>query len=185
LKEYYIQYKPFLLFLLRFGLCYLVLTFGYQSYLGRFDASHFEVDSFTKMVAEQSKQVLSVFDNQSFTRPNNTEASVNLYYHNQWVARIIEGCNALSVIILFVSFVVAFTGKLRQMLVFIVLGCLLIHLFNILRIALLCVAIAHYPKSEHLLHGVIFPFIIYGFVFVLWLIWVNKYSVYAKKNVQK
>jgi exosortase family protein XrtF len=182
LKEYLVQFKPFLLFLAKFFLSYLVLTFIYQSYLGQFDEQKFEVDGFTKIVANQSVQVLSFFDSQSYTMSNFKEPSVKLYYHGKWVARIIEGCNAVSVIILFISFIIAFTGKWKQTIIFILFGTMIIHFFNIIRIALLSMAIFHYNQFEHLLHGVIFPLFIYGIVFLLWVIWVNNYSIYAKKS---
>lgn len=184
LKEYLIQFKPFLLFLSKFIIVYLVLTFVYQSYLNQFDEKKMEVDAITQMVANQSEQLLSVFDANSYTKPNFKEPSVKLYYHDKWVARIIEGCNAVSVIILFISFVIAFTGKLKPTVLFIVSGILLIHCCNVIRIALLCMAIFHYPKWEHFLHGVLFPLVIYGVVFGLWVIWVNKFSFYAKKNTK-
>jgi exosortase family protein XrtF len=99
-----------------------------------------------------------------------------------FVSRIVEGCNALSVIILFVAFVVAFSGKWIQTIGFILLGSILIHIMNVLRIAILSIALYYHPDQESLLHGVVFPLIIYGFVFVLWVIWVNKFSNYAQKN---
>ena len=164
---------------------YLVLTFAYQSYLSEFNEKKFEVDGFTKSVAHQSSYILSFFDSQSYTMPNLKEASVNLFYHNLWVARIVEGCNALSVLILFVSFIIAFTGKFKQTLLFTLTGILIIHIFNILRIVLLSMAIYHYPKFKEVLHSVVFPLFIYGIVFLLWVIWVNKFSFYAKKNTKK
>jgi exosortase family protein XrtF len=181
LKNYFTEYKPFLFFLAKFIGTYLILTFAYQSYLDGFDAKKLEVDGVTELVAEQSKQLLSLFDSNSYTKPNLKEPSVNLFYHNKWVARIIEGCNAMSVIILFVSFVFAFTGKFKQTIVFTLVGSLIIYTFNIIRIALLCMAIFHYKHYQDILHGVIFPLFIYGIVFILWVIWVNKYSLYAKK----
>lgn len=185
MKEYIIQFKPFLVFLTKFLLSYLVLTFLYQSYLNQFDQKNFEVDKITQIVANQSQMLLSVFDDNSYTMPNLSEASVKLFYHDKWVARIIEGCNAVSVIILFISFVIAFTGKFKQTLTFILIGTAIIHFFNVLRIALLCMAIFHFPEYEHILHGVIFPLFIYGIVFLLWVIWVNKYSSYATKSIKK
>ena len=185
MKEYFNQYRPFLFFLAKFAVSYLVLAFLYQSYLNQFDEKNFEVDGFTKLVADQSQKVLSVFDTHSYTMSNPREASVKLFYHNTWVARIIEGCNALSIIILFVSFVIAFTGKFKPTFLFIVIGSLMIHVFNVLRIALLCIAIFHYPEYQHILHGVIFPLFIYGIVFLLWIVWVNKYSFYAEKITKK
>ena len=176
------QYKPFLLFLGKFLLTYLVLTIIYQSYLNQFDVTKNEVDTFTKIVANQSEMVLSLFDSQSYSMPHLKEPSIKLFYKGKYISRIIEGCNALSVIILFISFVIAFTGKLKQTILFIVMGSLIIHILNIVRIALLCIALYNYPDYEHILHGVVFPLIIYGVVFLLWVIWVNKFSIYVRET---
>jgi exosortase family protein XrtF len=185
LKNLLLQYKPFLLFLGKFIASYLILTFIYQSYLNRFDDKNAEVDTFTQSVADQSAAVLSWFDSKSYTMPHMTEPTVKLFYKGKYISRIIEGCNALSVIILFISFVIAFTGKLKNTLLFIVFGSILIHVLNVGRIALLCMALYSFPQLEHLLHGVIFPLVIYGIVFLLWVIWVNKYSFYAGDTAKK
>lgn len=185
MKEYLIQFKPFLLFLVKFAACYLLLTFVYQNYLNQFDEKKMEVDGFTQLVANQSQKILSIFDSNSHTGINSKEASVKLYFKGQWVARIIEGCNALSIIILFVSFVIAFKGKLKPTILFILFGSLLVHVFNVFRIALLCIALHNFPRYDSLLHDVIFPFVIYGLVFLLWIIWVNKYSFYAELPSKK
>ena len=184
MKNLLLQYKPFLLFLGKFILSYLILTIIYQTYLNHFDEKQAEVDFFTQSVAEQSAAVLSWFDTKSYTMPHLKEPTVKLFYKGKYISRIIEGCNALSVIILFISFVIAFTGKFRNTTLFILFGSILIHILNIGRIALLCVALFHFPQYEHLLHGVIFPLVIYGVVFLLWVIWVNKYSVYASDIVK-
>lgn len=180
MKTYLSEQKPFLLFLAKFFGTYLVLIFVYQYYLSGFEGV--QVDGLTQIVAEQSGTLLSLFDKDSFLLSNATEASVKVYVHNEWVARIIEGCNSFSVIILFVSFVVAFTGKFRKTLLFILIGSVIIYIFNIFRIALLCWAIYYYPKYEHILHGVVFPLVIYGVVFALWILWINKFSFYAEKS---
>lgn len=183
LKNYFIKYKPFLLFLGKFLLTYLVLTFLYQYYLSQFDAGTFEVDGFTKIVAVQTEKLLLFFNADVSLIPHLSQPSMNLIYNQKFVARIIEGCNALSVIILFISFVIAFTGKFKPTVLFVLFGSLLIHFLNVVRIAILSVLLFHFPQQEHLLHGVVFPLFIYGVVFVLWVIWVNKFSLYAKKTV--
>jgi len=185
LKNLLQQYRPFLLFLGKFLLTYLVLTVLYQSYLNRFDSAANQVDSFTQMVANQTQTLLTLFDNDAQIESHPTEPSLKIIYNGKYVSRIIEGCNALSVMILFVSFIVAFTGKFKKTIIFILFGLLLIHLLNIVRIALLSVALYHYPQHEHILHAVIFPLIIYGIVFLLWVIWVNKFSLHANKTPSK
>ena len=62
MKKYFILYKPFLLFLGKFLLTYLLLTFVYQIYLGQFDVKKNETDSFTKLVAQQTEDVLLFFN---------------------------------------------------------------------------------------------------------------------------
>ena len=185
MKKYFIQYKPFLLFLGKFLLTYLLLTFIYESYLNQFDIRKFEVDGFTQFVAKQTKDLLIFFNSDAGIAANTTEPSIKLFYNQQFMAKIIEGCNGLSVIILFISFVVAFTGKWKHTILYCIGGSLIIHIFNVARIALLCVLMYYFPKQEHLLHSVVFPLFIYGVVFILWVIWVRKFSIYAKKTPEK
>jgi exosortase family protein XrtF len=175
------EYKPFLLFLAKFFLSYLLLTSVYQFYLSQFDSSKFQTDGFTSIVAQQTVKVLTLFDHEAHSVPNVSEASVNIIYKQKWVVRIIEGCNVLSVIVLFISFVIAFSGKWKQTILFLLAGSTLIHFFNVVRIASLCLAIYHLPAYSKFLHDVIFPLVIYGLVFILWIVWVNKFSFYAKK----
>ena len=182
LKKYFITYKPFLIFLSKFLCTYLALTFAYECYLNTFDAKKHEVDNFTELVAKQTVSVLAFFHQDANETPNINEPSMKLFYKQKYVSRIIEGCNGLSVIILFVSFVVAFTGKWKHTIIFCLGGSLLIHLLNITRIALLCGLMFYFPAQEHFLHDIFFPLFIYGVVFILWVIWVNKFSVYAKKS---
>lgn len=185
MKKYLIIYKPFLLFLGKFLLTYLLLTFLYQWYLGQFDFAAFETDTFTIFVARQTETLLQFFHAEAWVMPNLTEAGMKLIYNQKYIARIVEGCNALSVIILFISFVVAFTGKLKHTIGFIFFGSVLIHFLNISRIAILGYLLFHFPAYEHVLHGVIFPLFIYGVVFILWIIWVNKFSLYAETTPEQ
>ena len=186
LKSYINQYRPFLIFLLKFFSVYIGLTLLYQFYLNQYDNPiTFQVDGFTDAVATQTQQLLSFLNYNATTAPHEHQASIKLFINNVYVARIVEGCNALSVIILFAAFVVAFTGKIKHTVLFILGGSLLIHILNVLRIALLSIALLHYPEQEEFLHGVVFPLFIYGVVFGLWVIWVNKFSSYAGKTAKQ
>jgi exosortase family protein XrtF len=178
LTNYFRQYRPFLLFLGKFFLAYLVMTGIYQWYLSGF--SDVKMDHITRLVAQQTEWTLQLINSQSVVveddKPNQL---IKIFYNGKYVARIIEGCNAISVIILFVSFVAAFSGRLKPTVLFIVCGSLLIYFLNIFRIAVLTVLVYNFPQQEHVLHGVVFPLMIYGVVFLLWVFWVKKYSQYA------
>lgn len=185
MKKYFLEYRAFLVFLAKFFLSYLILALIYQAYLGQFDAAKFEIDAFTQFVSDQTVGVIFWLDSAVMQRPNVREASTNILFHDQIIARIVEGCNALSIMILFVAFLISFTGTFKNTLLFGLAGILIIHIFNIARIALLVIAIYYYPASTALLHDIIFPLVIYGIVFLLWLVWINKFSFYATKNTAK
>lgn len=170
-----------MLFLGKFLLTYISLTFLYQLYLYQFDANRFEVDSFSHLVANQSKTVLEWFGYLVELKPNSSESSILVFVNTISLIRIIEGCNAVSVMILFASFVIAFNGDFFKTILFIVTGIVSIHILNIIRITFLTIEIIKYPEYQSLFHDIIFPMIIYGFVFFLWVIWVNKFSKYAEK----
>lgn len=178
MKKYLILYRPFLIFLAKFFLTYLVLNLIYQGYLSFFDED--SVDTLTGFVARNTEQLLSLFNIDFYAREISKTSYVMLYYNQQAIARMIEGCNAISVIILFVSFVVAFSGKLKPTLLFVLGGSILIYVLNVVRIALLCLALYWFPLQETVLHEIVFPLFIYGVVFILWVIWVNNFSLYAK-----
>lgn len=186
MKTYIKQYRPFLIFLIKFFLVYFVLTFLYQLYLNQFDSLiQYQVDDFTRLVARQVNETLLFFKYDSSYELHDKEASVKLFLDNVYVARVVEGCNALSVVILFIAFVVAFSGKWLHTLLFILVGSIIIHVLNVFRIALLSIALLHYHEQEHFLHEVVFPLFIYGVVFGLWVIWVNTFALDGKRNSKK
>ena len=78
------------------------------------------------------------------------------------------------------AFVISFSGKFKTTLLFIIAGSILVYILNVIRIAILTVLLFSFPENEHVLHGVLFPLIIYGLVFILWVFWVNTFSKYAK-----
>jgi exosortase family protein XrtF len=158
----------------------LVLTIIYQYYLNQFDIKNNEVDGFTKLVSTQVEQLLLFFNGDAHIELHPLQPCYKFFYNGKYVSRIIEGCNALSVIILFISFVIAFSGKLKNTIYFIISGSIIIHVLNITRIALLMVAFYNFPEANFILHDILFPLVIYGAVFILWIIWVNKFSFYAK-----
>ncbi|WP_395057154.1 exosortase family protein XrtF [Flavobacterium sp.] len=177
MKKYFIQYKPFLLFLGKFFLAYFVFTLIYRIYIGT--SCDDCIDGITENVSVLTEKLSNLIGVKLSVVYNYMD--YNIIYNNKITAKIIEGCNAISVIILFISFVIAFSGKLKQTVLFILVGSLFIYVLNILRIIILSVLLYYYPAQEHILHGVIFPLIIYGAVFILWVIWVNKFSKYVAK----
>ena len=142
-------------------------------YLNTSFTGNYYPDFITNLVANQSSELISSFGYDAEVLPHKTETSMKLYMNQVYLARIVEGCNAISIIILFVAFVISFAENFKKTFLFLFAGGALIYAVNIVRIAILAIAIYKYPEYTDTLHGVVFPAIIYGMVFLLWMIWVR------------
>lgn len=85
-------------------------------------------------------------------------------------------CNGLSLFALFAGFIIIFPGKWLYKLIYIPLGILLIHIINIFRLVGLALVVVYHPTSLEFNHKYTFTVIVYVFIFLLWIIWVNKFS---------
>lgn len=148
----------------------------YHWYLEFFQSQKYYPDFFTHLVAVQSEAIIENLGYTTRIIPHQQELSMKLYINNFFLARIVEGCNAISIIILFISFVLSFFAKIKTTLLFILAGTAIIYAMNIVRIAVLAIGIYEYPQHADFLHSIVFPLIIYGTVFVLWIIWVRIFS---------
>lgn len=177
------KYKSVVKFILTFLLVYLVLSLSYKVYLDASVGSKYYPDYVTNLVARQTEALLNTFGYQADIINHPNEPSIKLIVNGKYVARAVEGCNSLSVIILFISFMVAFAGRLKPTVFYILSGSILIYSVNLMRIVILTIGLYHYPWRREILHTVIFPLIIYGLVFLLWMLWVNRFSKFKKHNV--
>jgi len=134
------------------------------------------------MVAWQIQELLNFAGYESQVLPHPDEHSMKLMVRGKYLARVIEGCNSVGVIVLFISFVIAFSGRLKTTFFFVLAGSVLIYIVNLIRIVILSIGLYHYPWRSEILHSVVFPAIIYGVVFLLWMLWVNWFSKIGKSN---
>ncbi len=104
--------------------------------------------------------------------------------HGLWIG---DPCNGLTIFALFTGFIVSFPGKIKDKLWFIPLGLISIHILNIIRIVALCILLRYDATSLEFNHTYTFTLIVYSYVFLLWIIWINKFSIkeYGKRNERK
>ncbi len=159
---------------------YGVLSMAYYAYLSASTGIEFYPDYVTNLVARQIAAILNSIGYEALVLPHPNEASMKLIIETKYVARIIEGCNAISVIILFVSFIIAFTGPLKATFFYCFVGSIILYAFNLIRIVLFSVSLYHFPWRQEILHNVIFPMAIYGTVFLLWMLWVSRFEKVTK-----
>ncbi len=165
------DFKPVLKMLLRFVLLYVVLVGAYQLYLnGHRDHG---LDPLSDWVMRQVAMVQEWLGYTTLLVPGQPlEETTYFYMNGQYVTRMVEGCNAVSVIILFLAFIFAFYSGLRTFL-FALGGVFILHIINVLRIAGLNLLVLHYPHYTKIGHDYFFPAIIYGTVVLLWLLWIK------------
>tara|TARA_R110002073_G_scaffold220418_1_gene380566 strand:- start:53350 stop:53892 length:543 start_codon:yes stop_codon:yes gene_type:complete len=174
--------KTIIKFLIKFFVAYFVLLGIYSIYLKQTQQKGdvFSCSPITKTVAKHTKQFAELLGYEAMTEQHESELSMKFFVGDIYSARIVEGCNAISVIILFLSFIIAFSGSIKATIIFGITGTLVIYIVNIVRILALSKLIYIYPEYQDMLHNLFFPAIIYGTVFLLWVLWVNKFS-YLKK----
>lgn len=164
--------KPVIKFLAIFLFSYVLLSLLYYLFLNSTNG----LDFLTGSVSKQTINLLNMIGYETNSITNSTNDFINLYVRGKNIAGISEGCNAISIMILFLAFIFSFTKKIKSTVLFALLGLVIIHLINIVRIVILVVCLFHYPEYSEPLHNYIFPAMIYGVVFILWMIWVNSFQ---------
>ncbi len=174
------DFKPVLKILLRFIIIYVVLVLGYQFYLNGFKNQG--LDPVSEWVAKQVAYCQNTLGYTTAVVHGKPAAETSWFYvKGKYVSRMVEGCNAISVMILFVAFVFAFYKGLRTFL-FAGAGIVLLHGMNVARIVGLNIVLSDYPQYSKVGHDYFFPAIIYGSVVLLWLIWVQFFALKRTEN---
>lgn len=172
------DFKPVLLILGRFLLIYLLPVVLYQVYLNHFSSQG--LDPISRWVADQTAAIQN-FLGYSTKMVHVPERETSYFYVNgQWPTRMVEGCNAVAVMILFLAFVFAFY-KGAKTFIFAVVGLVLLHVMNVLRIAGLNIIYLEMPQYAKIAHDYFFPAIIYGTVVVLWIVWIKYFALNDEK----
>lgn len=169
------DFKPVLKVLLRFIILYVAMVLVYQFYLNGYKGAG--LDPFSTWVAKQTIFVQDFLGYQSQLVPGKPEEETSWFYVSErYVSRMVEGCNVVSVMILFMAFIFAFYKGAKTFL-FVGAGLLAMHILNVLRIAGLNILLVELPQYSKIGHDYLFPAIIYGSVVVLWLIWIKFFAI--------
>lgn len=174
------DFKPVLKILLRFVILYVMMVLAYQFYLNF--SKNAGLDPISSWVMRQV-----IFVQNSFGYPSQMvegkplDETTWFYTKDRYTSRMVEGCNAISVMILFLSFIFAFYKGLKTF-VFVGLGLVFLHLINVLRIAALNIIIVDHPDYSKIGHDYFFPAIIYGSVVALWLVWIQFFALKEDQN---
>ncbi len=181
------EFRPTIIFLVKFLGVYLVLSALYGLYIKNYDQSDPPVtDPLTQLVTINCTRTAGLFgyqwsiiENDHLNWPKKEEEQTfdSVYLNDQYAISVEEGCNGVNIMILFLAFVVAFGGRLVNMLIFIPVGILFIHLCNIGRLLLLSLLNVEWGgRAFHFFHKYGFTAVIYLSILILWYLWVTRFS---------
>jgi exosortase family protein XrtF len=137
----------------------------------------------TYNTASISALCLNLFSESQFSLSPFEEQNTYLFKDQIPVVLIEHGCNGLILMVLFAAFIIAFPGPWKKKLWFIPLGIFSIYLINALRVIGLAVNHMDFKSSFDFNHKYTFTILIYGAIFLFWMVWVNRFSGINGKKV--
>ncbi len=169
--------NKFFRFLVFSSFLYLVLYLFYQFYIKQYT---FIDQAFIRVIINSSDWFLHLFGYKTFKILRDTDfQALGIDGSNGiWVG---GGCNAITLFFLFAVFIFAYPGQQKNKLWYIPMGILTVHILNILRVVALTLIAFNCPNYLNFNHTYTFTLIVYGYIFLLWIWWVNRFSVDRKK----
>ncbi len=172
--------KPEFKFLIQFT-SFTIIWFFFYHYLYKIDnLLSLEINlltTFSKILSYQSNLLLSLFNFKTTTEVQGTMVITKIlfypYSHGVWIG---EPCNGIKVFGIFTIFIVSFKGRIFNKIWFILIGILILHVINIIRIALLTYISAVNPYILNFNHNITFQLIVYLSMLGLWYWWIIKFS---------
>jgi exosortase family protein XrtF len=167
--------NPIYRFLLLLLVCYLAWYLLYELWLHPQGTLDMMVIDFTIVL---SKFILELLGYAVFT---GTERVIGVDgTGGLWIG---DNCNAIALFALFAGFIISFPGSWKKKLLYIPIGIVIIEILNVLRVVALAMLDTYSRKWTEFNHTYTFTIIIYGCIFLLWIIWVNRFSgAFQKKK---
>ena len=103
---------------------------------------------------------------------NATTANTITMRFDKWL--VLPECTGLNAVILFASFILAYTAYFKHKVLALIAGIPLILLANITRLVALGLVTEHYPKHAHIFHDYVWETIFLLYIIALWGIWIRQ-----------
>jgi exosortase family protein XrtF len=118
--------------------------------------------------------LLNTLGYETFLGDNETIRTIGIAgTHGLWIG---DPCNGLTLFALFSLFIIAYPGPWKHKAWYIPVGITLIHIMNVIRIAALYIITLERPEWLDFNHTYLFQTLMYGFIFLLWYVWIKKFS---------
>jgi len=180
IQKYYLSFGPLIRFFIN-GIFLVALWFTFYSFLRYNELIHplYEKASalLTQLILFFSEKILDTVGleahlSQTIIYIDGASQSVNL----------MRGCLGRNLMGIFAGFILAFPGNYKHKLWYIPTGIAFIVLINIFRVIGLAYNSYCCPENTQFNHDTFFNYSIYLLTFVMWTIWVQKFSPLKKKK---
>jgi len=158
---------------------YVVLNLAYQFWI---DRQQNRADPATRLVSQHTAWCLRLSGEEVVLEERPGVATVLVIRGDRAVLEVFEGCNGLNVMIVFISFLLAFGGRWRALVWFLPLGLGLLHMANVARIILLYGVALAYAEYFYWVHKYLFTATLYAVVFLLWWIWIERVNRWSLRR---
>lgn len=170
------DFKPILIFIVKFIVVWGVLLILYNLFLSGYHAEN-KPDPYSRIIANLSADVLNFAGFETYAVDDNSRPWTWLYTDGQYRSYVNEGCNAVSIMMIFVAFIVAFSTTWKQTILYILSGLLIIQIMNVIRIAWITYILRYHSEYGDFAHDYVFPAILYGTIVILWIVWVKYFAL--------
>jgi exosortase family protein XrtF len=165
------DYKQIVIFLAKFVGIYLIGNILYGLFIEYYYPGP---DPITLWTSRNVAFILKLLQEPIFLFTETASPYVSFLRGSASVIRVFEGCNGINVAIVYIAFLFAFKGSLKQTLVFLLLGLLVIYVSNLVRVSLLYGVAIRFPSTLYFFHKYLFTGILYLVVFILWYLWIRQ-----------
>ena len=152
----------------RFVLLFLPLL-GVVSVLYPLFVKHFNfvIQAFIEATATLEFYFLNIFSDQ-------VRLNGKMVWFGNFVVKIIDECTGIYEMLIFAAAVLAFPTSWRDKGMGILMGCPLIYLFNLIRIAMLIVVWRFWPPAFDFMHVYFWQATMIVMITTVWLLWITK-----------
>ncbi|UKN01557.1 archaeosortase/exosortase family protein [Paracrocinitomix mangrovi] len=181
MKDKFTQYlkNPIFKFLFFAGIMYISWLLIYYFLITEHTSWDYHLDH---NIAYLSQQFMQLFGVETFIDLESDHVLLFLTEGNLRAVMIGDECNGFKLFAVFSIFILAFPGKWKAKMWFVPLGMLIIHLANIIRVCALLLIYDKYPEYLDFNHLYTFTIFVYAIILILWLWYIKKFSLYAKKD---
>ena len=146
-----------------------VLDYPLTTHVG--DASVYLLNNWTSMSGFTSVREICA---SIYAGDNINELASKIYHNGEGIIYIVDGCNALELMVLYIGFIVCMPSNFWRKVMYIIIGVILLDIVNILRCSGLIYLREYFDAYFEFAHHYLLKASIYTATFLMWMVYVRK-----------